>query len=109
MRISDWSSDVCSSDLAGHWGARLMARLAEEGDGDAAAADAWRMRVASDVALWQCGACGAGQADWMPLCPSCGGFDTLDPTAPGETAPLAQPPRPLLPTDRKRTRLNSSH
>ncbi|MFC3675656.1 heme biosynthesis HemY N-terminal domain-containing protein [Ferrovibrio xuzhouensis] len=92
-------SALAAADHAGRWGARLMARLAEEGDGDAAVADTWRAKASygGDVALWQCGACGIGQADWMPLCPSCGGFDTLDPTALGETAPLAQPPRPLLP------------
>src|SRR3546814_5837796 len=28
MRISDWSSDVCSSDLAGVWGAVAVHRLA---------------------------------------------------------------------------------
>jgi HemY protein len=87
---------------AGHWGLRLMARLAEEGDGDAVAADGWRAKIApggagGDAVLWQCGACGTGQVAWTPLCPHCGGFDTLDPTALGEIAPLAQPPRPLLP------------
>src|SRR3546814_995330 len=28
MRISDWSSDVCSSDLGGKWGRRRRAQLA---------------------------------------------------------------------------------
>src|SRR3546814_12500109 len=35
MRISDWSSDVCSSDLAehrGHLGALVVAHRAQEGD-----------------------------------------------------------------------------
>lgn len=79
----------------GAWAARLLARLAEEGDGDVAAADHWRAQ-ASSHALWQCGHCGTGAADWTLLCASCGSFDTLDPTRLGEAVPLAVPPRPLL-------------
>src|SRR3546814_10351298 len=62
MRISDWSSDVCSSDLACHVGARrrfLSRRHAVErlGDADAAARrshamieaiQAWAARYAAD-------------------------------------------------------------
>lgn len=82
---------------AGSWGAALMARLAEDGDGDVLAADRWRARVSAAAgALWQCGACGHGHDDWVPLCPHCGGFDSLDPTRMGEPLPLAPPPRPLL-------------
>jgi len=89
-----------SSAYTGSWGARLLARLAEDGDGDAAAADRWRARAAAPGlhanGLWQCGVCGSGHAEWVPRCLACGAFDALDPTALGETAPLAQPPRSLL-------------
>lgn len=78
----------------GSWAARLQAKLAEEGDGDAAAADRWRDSIRSD--LWQCGHCGSGHADWHLLCPDCGSFDSLDPTRLGEAMPLAVAPRPLL-------------
>jgi HemY protein len=80
----------------GAWATRLLARLAEEGDGDTLAADRWRAQAA-DHALWQCGHCGSGAADWTLLCAACGSFDTLDPTRLGEAMPLAAPPRPLLP------------
>lgn len=79
----------------GAWGARLLATLAEEGDGDTAAADHWRMQ-AGEAALWQCGHCGSGARDWSALCPVCGSFDALDPTQLGSAAPLAAPARPLL-------------
>ncbi|WP_370156631.1 heme biosynthesis HemY N-terminal domain-containing protein [Ferrovibrio sp.] len=96
--------DLQGGGYTGSWGAGLLARLAEEGDGDAAAADHWRAQAAAHAghgSLWQCGECGAGHAGWAPLCPACGRFDALDPTALGETAPLAQPPRPLLPGPQK--------
>jgi HemY protein len=78
----------------GSWAARLQARLAEEGDGDAVAADRWRESIRSE--LWQCGHCGSGHGDWHLLCPDCGSFDSLDPTRLGEAMPLAVAPRPLL-------------
>lgn len=80
---------------AGAWGARLLAKLAEDGDGDVAAADHWRMK-AGEAALWQCGHCGTGAHDWSALCNSCGSFDALDPTQLGSAAQLAAPLRPLL-------------
>ena len=88
---------LLAADSPGAWGARLMARLAELSDGDAAEADRWHSRAAQHQGLWQCGSCGTGHAAWMPLCAHCGAFDALDPTLLGETAPLALPPRPLLP------------
>lgn len=79
----------------GAWAARLLARLAEDSDGDSIAADHWRAQAASH-ALWQCGHCGTGAPDWTLLCVACGSFDTLDPTRLGEALPLAAPARPLL-------------
>lgn len=78
----------------GSWASRLQAKLAEEGDGDAALADRWRDSIRGE--LWQCGHCGSGHADWHLLCPGCGSFDSLDPTRLGEALPLAAAPRPLL-------------
>jgi HemY protein len=79
----------------GAWAARLLAKLAEDSEGDAAAADHWQA-LAGQHALWQCGHCGTGAADWSLLCPACGSFDALDPTRLGEALPLAAPLRPLL-------------
>lgn len=85
-----------SVGTAGPWGLRLMAQLAEEGDGDAAAADRLRARLNGGPQIWQCAACGTGHAGWAPLCGHCGSFDALDPTRLGAAAPLAAAPRPLL-------------
>lgn len=77
--------------LLGAWGASLMARLAEEGDGDAVAADRWRARARAGGEEWQCQACGAGHAAWAAHCGACGGFDTIRPTPVEVTAPTSQP------------------
>jgi HemY protein len=99
LQIRDFSTARAALGKAGPtggaWAARLLATLAEDSDGDATAADHWRA-LAAQHALWQCGHCGAGAADWSLLCTSCGSFDTLDPTRLGEALPLAAPARPLL-------------
>jgi HemY protein len=99
LQIRDFAAARSALNKAGPsggaWAARLLARLAEDSEGDAAAADHWRT-LAAHHALWQCGHCGAGTADWSLLCSHCGSFDTLDPTRLGEALPLAAPPRPLL-------------
>lgn len=99
LQIRDFTSARAALNKAGPsggaWAARLLATLAEDSEGDVAAADHWRA-LAGHHALWQCGHCGAGAADWALLCPACGSFDTLDPTRLGEALPLAAPPRPLL-------------
>lgn len=99
LQIRDYSAARAALSKAGPtggaWAARLLATLAEDSEGDAAAADHWQA-LAAHHALWQCGHCGAGAADWSLLCAACGSFDTLDPTRLGEALPLAAPPRPLL-------------
>lgn len=99
LQIRDFTAARAALNRAGPtggaWAARLLAKLAEDSDGDAAAADHWQA-LAGHHALWQCGHCGAGAPDWALLCPACGSFDTLDPTRLGEALPLAAPPRPLL-------------
>lgn len=99
LQIRDYSVARAALNKAGPsggaWAARLLAKLAEESEGDATAADHWQA-LAAHHALWQCGHCGTGAADWSLLCTACGSFDTLDPTRLGEALPLAAPPRPLL-------------
>lgn len=99
LQVRDYSAARAALSKAGPtggaWAARLLATLAEDSEGDAAAADHWQA-LAAHHALWQCGHCGAGAADWSLLCAACGSFDTLDPTRLGEARPLAAPPRPLL-------------
>ena len=99
LQIRDYSAARAALSKAGPtggaWAARLLATLAQDSEGDAAAADHWQA-LAAHHALWQCGHCGAGAADWSLLCAACGSFDTLDPTRLGEALPLAAPPRPLL-------------
>ncbi len=99
LQVRDFSAARAALNKAGPsggaWAARLLAKLAEDSEGDAAAADHWQA-LAAHHALWQCGHCGAGAADWSLLCTACGSFDTLDPTRLGEALPLAAPARPLL-------------
>lgn len=99
LQIRDFTAARAALNKAGPsggaWAARLLAKLAEDSEGDAAAADHWHS-IAGHHAPWQCGHCGAGAADWTLLCASCGSFDTLDPTRLGEALPLAAPARPLL-------------
>lgn len=99
LQIRDFTAARAALNKAGPtggaWAARLLAKLAEDSEGDATAADHWQA-LAAHHALWQCGHCGAGAADWALLCSACGSFDTLDPTRLGEALPLAAPPRPLL-------------
>jgi HemY protein len=99
LQIRDYAAARSALNKAGPaggaWAARLLAKLAEDSEGDAVAADHWQ-GLAAHHALWQCGHCGAGAADWSLLCTACGSFDTLDPTRLGEALPLAAPARPLL-------------
>lgn len=104
LQIRDFTAARAALNKAGPaggaWAARLLAKLADDSEGDASAADHWR-RLAGPHAAWQCGHCGTGAADWALLCTSCGSFDTLDPTRLGEALPLAAPPRPLLAAQRQ--------
>lgn len=57
----------------------LMARLEESGAGNLAAARQWLDRAIGAPAdpCYVCGDCGRETVDWAPLCPVCGGFDSL--------------------------------
>ena len=62
----------------------LMARLEESENGDAAASRQWIDRAlgASPDPCYVCSHCAAESAQWLVLCPECGGFDTLQWSAP---------------------------
>src|SRR3546814_2999563 len=52
MRISDWSSDVCSSDLLGaHTGQRVLNGLIKRGDGEDIPAVIWYCDLRGSTAL----------------------------------------------------------
>src|SRR3546814_5960142 len=97
MRISDWSSDVCSSDLGVAHGQELVPRR-EPGIGGASTAVARRCRDGPDHARRALGQ----ESD---LCEQCGAGDPA--LGPGRTPRLLR--RIEHQSDRKSTRLNSSH
>src|SRR3546814_8431040 len=107
MRISDWSSDVCSSDLAGLW-PDLRDRGGSEGQSAVPA-------ILSAVASVHDAAAG-GAADRAPAAGEAAGAEQPL-AAPGRGGgarrPLARRPGRLddllVRPDRKSTRLNSSH
>src|SRR3546814_8875073 len=100
MRISDWSSDVCSSDLFGMDDdrARFACVLAEQGGLDGRP---WRMRLRSPCRSQGTGQVGEGNGPRNR--------SQHNPSA----SSLCRAPRPVMTTsgeaDRKSTRLNSSH
>src|SRR3546814_5331494 len=104
MRISDWSSDVCSSDLAEAVAAPDARReVFEEGE----VAEALRQVLGLDDGVSAAPAAGSlqlGGADLsQPLCAL-----AAQPLQAGEAADVALAPGSHA-ADRKSTRLNSSH
>lgn len=77
----------------------LMARLEESEYGTGPGARDWFDRAASAPPgrRWLCSECGAEAREWQPLCPACGGFDTLQWRANGAAAPHFAPPRANVP------------
>ncbi|MDE3079954.1 MAG: heme biosynthesis protein HemY [Paracoccaceae bacterium] len=78
-----------------HPTARALALMAaiERGEGsDDAVVRGWLTRAltASRGPQWICDKCSTAQPEWHPVCPSCGGFDTLSWREP----PLAEATRP---------------
>lgn len=63
---------------------RLMAELEQSDRGDAEQVRHWLARAASaeDDPAWVCSDCGHVEADWLPHCPKCHGFDKFDWTQP---------------------------
>src|SRR3546814_4854402 len=99
MRISDWSSDVCSSDLATDYAKADPARSFAERRGIT-----FRERVAEIVR--QAPEKARGMFDGLRL--AIGGQDRGAPAAPERQRGIFADFKPLAP-DRKSTRLNSSH
>lgn len=82
---------------------RLLAAVeeSEPEQGDPVRAREWLIRasMADPDPTWVCSDCGTVVPDWMALCPSCGGFDTLDWKAPPHYQPLNMAgTAPALPT-----------
>jgi HemY protein len=77
---------------------RLRAKLAEDESGDVRAAAGWLARAAGAAPdpRWVCAACGTAASAWAGVCPSCGGFDTLEWRTPAPLAALA----PATPPER---------
>ena len=90
-------AEACFAAADGESGARparyfrLRARQAEDEAGDHRAAARWLAEAAgaSPDPRWVCLACAAPVAEWTGLCPSCGGFDTLEWRIPEPLAALA--------------------
>lgn len=68
----------------------LMAAIERGEGGDDAAVRGWLARAltASRGPQWVCDKCHTVSADWAPVCPNCGGFDTLSWREVGDAAPL---------------------
>src|SRR3546814_15284262 len=63
MRISDWSSDVCSSDLTGWWDAAFV--VSNPGAGDPPAINGNYIRVTRAISGWAWTQVAGGAADAM--------------------------------------------
>src|SRR3546814_6790986 len=117
MRISDWSSDVCSSDLVDPARPRRRARSARRaGAGGAARGDTGAGpcpradRVKTVTILGATGSVGTSTLDLIERAPE--RFEVLALTANRDAAGLAAAAirtRAKRAVDRKSTRLNSSH
>src|SRR3546814_7156815 len=81
MRISDWSSDVCSSDLLGEWSDRVQDRQSQYGvchfrtePGEQEISDSQLRRSISLFGYRHgiLGLCASSSATWRSWCWSCG-------------------------------------
>ena len=70
---------------------RLMARLEESENGDAAAARAWLDRAGEPDEAWRCADCGALAARWGAVCGHCGAFGSLAWGPPADASPRPTP------------------
>src|SRR3546814_2918236 len=107
MRISDWSSDVCSSDLGDAAGVRIDPALVQSLG--LRTAEAHRGTLGSGLTVT--GTIGYNQRDIAIVQPRASGFvqrtyNRAPDDVIGAGAPLVDL---LIPEDRKSTRLNSSH
>src|SRR3546814_8485503 len=117
MRISDWSSDVCSSDLPKLRGARDGAEpgrtRADDGDPNRLAHAAAAPTVLPSIVLTQARTSipPPSPSPWRPICGCdpdlCPGRSGYAPGSGGRSTQNA--PSGEFEEDRKSTRLNSSH
>src|SRR3546814_8577602 len=119
MRISDWSSDVCSSDLArsapldtAASSERSCRRAAPDGRHYRAGEGLWPLRLSPyPCAARACRLAGQPVGGRAHL--AAGGFKGAEETTEAPPAlawrRVVHPVAPAAPRDRKSTRLNSSH
>src|SRR3546814_5028399 len=122
MRISDWSSDVCSSDLA-YDAARSSGQIGEKMDGYLGIVDATTpnlKRLVDDINIKRRAVYAARAQEnnaTLEEYAISAGCQLILKTVPGEKyqapdgelVPVVEPDLGDLPADRKSTRLNSSH
>src|SRR3546814_9749456 len=112
MRISDWSSDVCSSDLFGGGEDGVVSAHADIGAGMELGAALAHQDVAGDdgfaAELLHAEALSAGIAA-VPGTAACLFMGHLALLLTSSSAPTSQPSWSSVRPDRKSTRLNSSH
>src|SRR3546814_9446003 len=110
MRISDWSSDVCSSDLDRDSG--FLASLFDERDEAVTRmiAEAIRKAHAAGIKIGICGQAPSNHPDFAAFLVA-EGIDSisLNPDSFVRTAQAVSAAEGLSTRDRKSTRLNSSH
>ena len=70
-----------------------LSALLAQAEQDEAGARNWLLRAAHAPRdpLWLCETCSSESPDWKPVCPTCGGFDTMTWTAPRYVAPSRLP------------------
>src|SRR3546814_10939135 len=85
MRISDWSSDVCSSDLAAGAGDTVEGvsfgtppgREGRDSMFPSRSASATCLRMAKPQKRYVCQSCGSVSHRWQGQCADCGEWNTL--------------------------------
>src|SRR3546814_10098559 len=102
MRISDWSSDVCSSDLGSSEDAppdyRLRSRLYGKGNDLSLAVEL--VQADNDLVVW---------THEVPIRAAARGPDQLARVSMSLASSLTSLRGPVVERDRKSTRMNSSH
>src|SRR3546814_7805073 len=88
MRISDWSSDVCSSDLFWRWGGITHVDRSIPGAGDVAAQHGTASAGIGKMALWRAETALQGADDVLTLAQSSQGALGIGPKRPARAAAL---------------------
>lgn len=71
---------------------RLMAQLEQGENKDLDKANDWLKKVPDSLPnpAWRCTSCGTESGEWLPLCPHCGDFNTLNWNAPSTDVVIAK-------------------